>query len=135
MPWTFFSLRPVSRGNLHFTSSECFLSDGNIGLGLFSEIIQQNFGKICNILPVILNLKELKPFVNNIFINQKSREFLVIFSANQVTTKDYSGSSKTSKMGLFAKILYSQKPLNIFAKSSILDVRQGCGYTSGLVYI
>ena len=33
----------------------------------------------------------------------------------------YSESSQTSKMELFAKILNDQKPLTIFAKSSISD--------------
>ena len=34
----------------------------------------------------------------------------------------YSESSQTSKMGLFANVVNCRKPLNIFAKGSILDV-------------
>ena len=37
-------------------------------------------------------------------------------------TEAYSGHCQTSKMERFAKIINDLKPLNILAKSSILDV-------------
>ena len=44
----------------------------------------------------------------------------------------YSEPSRTSKMGLFTKIVNGWKPLNIFAKRSIVDVRQGSESVSDL---
>ena len=46
--------------------------------------------------------------------------------------KAYSEPSRTSKMGLFTKIVNGRKPLNIFAKRSIVDVRQGSESVSDL---
>ena len=42
----------------------------------------------------------------------------------------YSEPSRTPKMEIFVKIISIWKPLTIFAKSSIFDVRLGCEYAS-----
>ena len=47
----------------------------------------------------------------------------------------YSETGWTPKMELFAKIVNCFKPLTIFAKSSILDVRVGCVYASNLDWL
>ena len=43
-----------------------------------------------------------------------------------------SGPNQTSKMELFAKIVYPLKLLTIFAKSSIVDVWLGYKYAIGM---
>ena len=40
----------------------------------------------------------------------------------RIISETYLGPCQTTKMKLFAKILIGLKPLNIFAKISILDV-------------
>ena len=44
----------------------------------------------------------------------------------------YSKTCQTSKMKLFVNMVNDYKPLNIFAKSSMLDVWQGSEYASGI---
>ena len=60
--------------------------------------------------------------------------FLLIFFVWQcsATIEVYPEPYQTSKMELLAKIVNGFQPLTIFAKSSILDVRQGSKYTSNI---
>ena len=50
-------------------------------------------------------------------------------------SETFSEPSQTSKTELFAKIINNWKPLTIFTKSSILDVRLGSEYASELNWL
>ena len=52
--------------------------------------------------------------------------------AKIINTKENTKSCLTSKMKLFPKIVKSEKPFTIFAKTSILDVWQGSEYAPEL---
>ena len=57
-----------------------------------------------------------------LLLNNKTLDYSVECAQ---TPEAYSEPSGTSKMEFFAKIVNGWKPLTIFAKSSILDIRLG----------
>ena len=70
----------------------------------------------------------------NVKVNSKScqTDLLSFFHKLLLALKANSGFYHTSKMEPFSKIVKNEKPFTISAKTSILDVWQGCEYASEL---
>ena len=69
-------------------------------------------------------------------MNPKSVKHLKwsFFRKSLLASEANSESCQTSMMELFAKIVKNEKLFTIFAKSSILDIRQGSEYASELAF-
>ena len=69
-------------------------------------------------------------------MNPKSVKYLKwsFFRKSLLASEANSESCQTSMMELFAKIVKNEKLFTIFAKSSILDIRQGSEYASELAF-
>ena len=87
----------------------------NVPFEFATEICKSN-NCTAKILITLNNLRNL-PFVT---CNKKEAYHKIV--KPQGNTGPYSDRSQTSKIELFQKIVTSLKLLNIFAKSSILDV-------------
>ena len=55
-------------------------------------------------------------------IHSFPKSYRLFSHQEKLETEAYSGPTQTSKMKFFAKMVISSQPLNILAKSSILDV-------------